>query len=96
MSNITFAWDPRKARNDLAKHGVSFEEAQSVFLDGKAVLIDDPDHSDEERRFVIPGYTSHARCLIVSHCYLEDDSVIRLISARKATTREEKDYWRKQ
>ena len=94
MTNIAFAWDSRKASGNLAKHGVSFAEAQSVFLDGDARLIDDPDHSESERRFVMLGYSLQARCLIVSHCYREDDSVIRLISARKATAREEKDYWR--
>jgi len=94
VRNISFAWDARKASSNLAKHGISFDEAQSVFLDGEARLIDDPDHSGSERRFLMMGYSLQDRCLIVSHCYREDDSVIRLISARKATAREEKDYWR--
>ena len=76
------------------KHGVSFEEAETVFLDESARLIDDPDHSDEESRFVLLGFSLRARCLIVSHCYRESDSVIRLISARRATAREEEEYWR--
>ncbi len=93
MGNIEFAWDRRKARSNLVKHGVSFEEAQSVFLDEDARLMDDPDHSDDEGRFLLLGYTFQARCLIVSHCYRESDSVIRLISARRATAREERVYW---
>ena len=86
-------WDRRKARSNLVKHGVSFEEAQSAFLDESARLIDDPDHSADEDRFLLPGYSFQARCLIVSHCYRQADSVIRLISARRATAREEELYW---
>ena len=93
MGNIAFTWDRRKARSNLVKHGVSFEEAQTVFLDEYARLIDDPDHSGEEERFVLLGYSFQARCLIVSHCYREPNSVIRLISARRATTQEEETYW---
>jgi len=93
MGNIEFAWDQRKARSNLVKHGVSFEEAQSVFLDESARLIDDPDHSEDEDRFLLLGYSFQARCLIVSHCYLESDSLIRLISARRATAQEEEVYW---
>ena len=69
MGNIEFAWDRRKARSNLKKHGVSFEEAQAVFLDDNARLIDDPDHSEEEERFLLLGYSFQARCLIVNHCY---------------------------
>jgi len=94
VGNIEFAWDGRKARSNLVKHGVSFEEAQTVFLDESARLIDDPDHSGDEERFVLLGYSFQARCLIVSHCYRKSDSVIRLISARRATAQEEEVYWR--
>ena len=94
MGNIEFAWDRRKARSNRVKHGVSFEEAQTVFLDESARLIDDPDHSGDEERFVLLGYSFQARCLIVSHCYRESNSVIRLISARRATAQEERVYWR--
>jgi len=93
VGNIKFAWDPRKARSNLVKHGVSFEEAQSVFLDEAARLIGDPDHSEDESRFLLLGYSTQARCLIVSHCYRETEFVIRLISARRATEKEEKSYW---
>ena len=94
MGNIEFAWDRRKALSNLAKHGVSFDEARSVFLDESARLIDDPDHSEQEERFVLLGYSFQARCLIVSHCYRESGSMIRLISARRATSQEEEVYWR--
>jgi uncharacterized DUF497 family protein len=93
VGNIRFAWDNRKARSNLAKHGVTFEEAQTVFLDDNARLLDDPDHSGEEDRLILLGYSLQARCLIVSHCYREPDFVIRLISARRATAAEERQYW---
>jgi uncharacterized DUF497 family protein len=93
VRNIEFTWDSRKARSNLVRHGISFEEAQTAFLDENARLIDDPDHSDEEERFLLLGYSSQARCLIVSHCYREEDAVIRLISARRATPHEEEEYW---
>jgi uncharacterized DUF497 family protein len=94
LSNIEFAWDDRKARSNLAKHGVSFEEAQTVFLDENARLIDDPQHSAEEERFLLLGFSLRAQCLIVSHCYRQSESIIRLISARRATATEEEMYWR--
>lgn len=93
MGNVQFSWDARKARANLLKHGVSFEEAESVFLDEDARLMDDPDHSEGEDRFLLLGYSSRARCLIVSHCYRESEDLIRLISARHATPREEETYW---
>ena len=96
MGNIEFALDRRKARSNLVKHGVSFEEAQTVFMDDNARLIDDPDHSPEEERFVLLGFSFQARCLIVSHCYRESGAVIRLISTRRATAQEEEVYWRLQ
>jgi uncharacterized DUF497 family protein len=94
VGNIEFAWDRGKGRFNLIKHGVSFEEAQTVFLDESARLIDDPDHSEDEDRFLLLGYSLQARCLIVNHCYRESDFVIRLISARRATPQEEEVYWR--
>ena len=90
---MEFAWDPRKARSNAAKHGVTFEEAQSVFLDDNARLISDPDHSIDEERFVLLGYSSLTRCLIVNHCYRQSGVVVRLISARRATQAEETVYW---
>jgi uncharacterized DUF497 family protein len=94
VGNIEFAWDRRKARSNLIKHGVSFDEAQTVFLDESARLIDDPDHSGDEARFLLVGQSLEARCLVVSHCYRHSESVIRLISARLATRLEEAMYWR--
>lgn len=88
MADLRFEWDPRKARSNLAKHGVSFEEASSAFYDEDALIIPDPDHSDEEDRFILLGLTSGVRVVVVVHCYRESDEVIRLISARKATRRE--------
>jgi uncharacterized DUF497 family protein len=69
LGNTGFAWDPRKAAVNIAKHGVSFEEARTAFFDDCARSIDDPDHSAEEERFVLLGYSLQARCLLVSHSY---------------------------
>ena len=93
MQSDEFEWDEAKAASNVLKHGVSFEEAQAVFLDESARLIDDPDHSDDEERYLMLGYSFQARCLVVIRCYRESDSAIRLISARRATVREEKVYW---
>ncbi len=93
MGNIEFRWSQRKARSNVLKHGVSFEEAQTAFLDENARLIDDPDHSRDEERFLLLGFSLQARSLLVSHCYRESDSVIRIISARRATPSEEQEYW---
>lgn len=93
MSNIKFEWDPRKAKSNLRKHGISFEEAQSVFYDENGRLIEDPDHSEDEDRFILLGVSSSSRMLIVCHCYRENDVLIRIISARKAT-RLEREYYK--
>ncbi len=93
MSDVRFAWDPKKAAANQRKHGISFEEAQTVFYDETAKLISDPDHSEDEARFVLLGLSSRLRILVVCHCYRENDSVIRIISARKATKREQRFYW---
>jgi uncharacterized DUF497 family protein len=89
---IRFEWDEKKARQNAKKHRVSFEEAQSVFADTYARLIPDPDHSDDEDRFVLLGMSERLQVLVVCHCYRENDSVIRLISARKATRHEQTLY----
>ena len=91
MSSIQFDWDPKKAQVNLRKHKVSFEDAQSVFSDERALLIDDPDHSEEEDRFVLLGLSASLRLLVVVHALREKD-VIRLISARKATRLETRQY----
>jgi len=92
ITSLRFKWEPRKASANLKKHGVAFEEAKSVFYDESAKLISDPDHSDEEDRFILLG-VSHSLCVIlVCHCYRSQGNVIRIISARKATATESKDY----
>lgn len=88
MSDISFDWDERKSNENKAKHGVSFEEAQSVFLDERAVQFFDESHSSSEDRFLMLGMSSHFRLLVVVHAFRERDSVIRIISARKATRKE--------
>jgi uncharacterized DUF497 family protein len=92
MPALRFAWDNRKAAANLRKHGVSFEEARSVFFDEQARLIDDPDHSEEEDRFVLLGLSGALRLLLVCHCYRSEGEVIRIISARRATRTEAKFY----
>jgi uncharacterized DUF497 family protein len=92
MSALHFEWDVRKAAANVKKHGVTFEEAKSAFYDERAKLIDDPDHSQDEDRFVLLGLSSALRLLVVCHCYRGDDGVIRIISARKATPKETKFY----
>ena len=89
---MRFDWDDAKARENLRKHGVSFDEAQTAFSDDQAILSPDPDHSLEEDHFVLLGLSSTLRVLTVVHCYRENDEVIRLISARKATRSERAQY----
>ncbi|HBK27251.1 MAG TPA: hypothetical protein DDY92_01575 [Dialister sp.] len=91
MSGIFFSWDENKNRINKKKHHISFEEAQTVFDDVEALIIGDPDHSAEER-FIILGFSNQANLLIVCHCYRCEDTVIRIISARRATAREARQY----
>jgi uncharacterized protein len=93
MSNIVFQWNKQKNILNKNKHGITFEEAQTVFLDDNALLIHDPDHSDDEDRFILLGMSSSLRALVVCHCYRKDNEVIRIISARKASRLEQKRYW---
>ena len=93
MNDIRFEWDERKNRANKRKHKVSFEEAQTVFIDENALRFFDPDHSEDEDRFIILGMSFSLRVLVVCHCYRENESVIRIISARKADRREQSDYW---
>ena len=92
MKGITFEWDAKKASLNKSKHGISFDEAKTVFFDEQAKVIHDPEHSDDEDRFVILGLSASMKVLVVCHCYREKDSVIRIISARKATRHESKQY----
>lgn len=91
MSEVCFEWDFEKNKANQKKHGISFEEAVTVFYDNNAILFDDPDHSIAEERFLLIGFSVTAKLCIVSHCYREGD-VIRIISARKATAKETKYY----
>ena len=83
-----FDWDINKAVNNIYKHGITFEEAASVFFDEFAIEYDDEEHSQNEDRFIIIGKSRRLRLLVVCHCYRNDDMVIRIISARKASKAE--------
>ena len=95
MRHLQFDWDPKKDAGNQRKHGISFEEASSVFSDEHALLLDDPDHSEEEERFILLGLSAGLRMLVVCHCYREAQDVIRLISARKASKKEREAYGRR-
>jgi uncharacterized DUF497 family protein len=95
MDTIRFEWDRRKSRENKRKHGVSFEEAQTIFWDENAIQYYDPDHSKDEDRFIMLGMSFLLRVPVVCHCYRAKDSVIRIISARKADSDEKTAYWRK-
>ncbi|MFA5206073.1 MAG: BrnT family toxin [Lentisphaeria bacterium] len=88
MNKMRFAWDSAKAAANIRKHGVSFEEAATVFADENARLKHDPDHSHDEDRFILLGLSAKLRLLVICHAYREGGNSIRIISARKATTNE--------
>lgn len=92
MRKFTFEWDVEKSKKNLKKHGVSFDEAKSVFLDENGLLIGDPDHSDEEDRFILLGMSVSLKMLVVCHCYRSENETIRIISARRANKREATAY----
>jgi uncharacterized DUF497 family protein len=85
-------WDENKNQDNIKKHHISFEEAKTVFYDPNGKLIGDPDHSDNEDRFIILGLSNKLRLLVVCHCYRENDETVRIITARKATRKETKYY----
>jgi uncharacterized DUF497 family protein len=91
LDMLRFEWDERKNKGNRTKHGVWFEEAQSVFNDPQARLFEDPEHSEAEERFILLGMSSAGRTLVV-HCYRESDSLVRIISARKAVKKEIRFY----
>lgn len=98
MRELRFEWDPAKDIASRHSHGVSFAEAQTVFSDELARFKHDPDHSDDEDRFLLLGLSSVLRLLVVCHGYRKNDEVIRIISARKATRKEQRQYnqgWKK-
>lgn len=91
---ISFEWDDAKSESNLKKHGVTFDEASTVFYDPFALVVPDDEHSYDEERFVIVGMSMRARALTVCHCYKQTNELIRIISARQASKREEASYWR--
>lgn len=93
MDILKFEWDENKNEINKKKHKISFEEAKTVFYDEEALLIVDPEHSQEEERFIILGLSKKANLLVVCHCYRASETVIRIISARKATKNETKQYY---
>ncbi|MDY7035491.1 MAG: BrnT family toxin [Thermodesulfobacteriota bacterium] len=94
MIELQFEWDRRKENVNVKKHGISFDEARTVFYDENAIQLFDPDHSDDEDRFIMLGISLKLRVLVVCHCFRESDTVIRIIPARKAGGDEENEYRR--
>ena len=92
MSEIRFEWDDRKDSANQRKHGVSFAEASSAFADEHGLLIGDPDHIEDEDRYILLGLSALLRLLVVVHCYRESDSVIQVISTRKTSKSERSQY----
>ena len=94
MAELRFGWDKRKEKANVKKHGISFDEARTVFYDENAIEFFDPDHSDDEDRFIMLGMSFKLWIIVVCHCFRESDTIIRIISARKADSDEENQYWR--
>jgi hypothetical protein len=92
MTDLRFEWDPAKAAANLKKHGIGFDEAKSVFADERAKLIADPGHSEDEDRFILLGLSTRLKLLVVCHCYRSKSNSIRIISARRATATESRNY----
>ncbi|MDB4885654.1 MAG: uncharacterized protein JWN79_1092 [Gemmatimonadetes bacterium] len=92
MDPLRFEWDARKAAANLRRHGIAFAEAETAFLDEHAAVMPDPEHSDDEDRFLLLGMSAARRVVVVVHCLRERGAVIRLISARKATRSERAQY----
>ena len=90
----SFEWDENKNMINKRKHGIGFEEAVTVFSDDRAILFDDPQHSDDEDRFLLIGMSRFLNICVVCHCYRNEETTIRLISARLATKKEETRYVR--
>lgn len=94
MNDVRVVWHDAKAIANTRKHGIGFEEAKTVLFDEAALEFYDPDHSESEDRFLMLGLSARSRVLVVCHCVREGGSVIRLISARRATRHEAQTYWR--
>lgn len=93
MEELRFTWDERKSTTNAQKHGVTLEEAKTSFSDEYARVFYDPDHSDDETRFLLLGLSARLRVLVVVHCFRESETLVRIISARKADRQEQRDYW---
>lgn len=93
MVDLRFEWDPKRASANEKKHGVTFDEAKTVFQDADALVIPDPDHSAAEDRFIILGLSAVDRALVAVHCFRSEGLAVRIISARMAGTKEQKPYW---
>jgi len=96
MKKIKFEWDLNKDKSNIKKHGVSFKEAKTVFYDKHAIQFFDPEHSEDEERFILLGNSFTSNMMIVCHCFRENETIIRIISARKADKDEEQVYWSEQ
>jgi len=94
MVELRFEWDEKTEEANRKKHGVSFEEARTAFYDERAIQFYDPDHSDEEDRFILLGLGLKSQILVVCHCFRESETLVRIISARKADKDEEREYWK--
>jgi uncharacterized protein len=92
MNSLRFDWDPAKDSANQQKHGVSFDEAKTAFFDDFARVIADPDHSDTEERLLLLGMSIKLNILVVCHCYIEEEHIVRIISARKADPSERAQY----
>jgi len=93
MKHLVFEWDTKKEKANIKKHGISFEEARTTFYDENAIQFFDPDHSEDEDRFILLGTSYRLNTLVICHCFREEETLIRIISARKADKDETKAYW---
>lgn len=95
MDELRFERDKKKEKINIKKYGISFGEASSAFYDEKAIQFFDPDHSEDEDRFIMLGISFKLRILVVCHYFRESETVVRLVSARKADRDEQQEYWRR-
>ena len=93
MKQLEFEWDDKKDKANAKKHGVSFDEARTVFYDEYAIQFFDPEHSESEDRFLLLGTSFKLKTLVVCHCFRQKETVVRIISARKADKDEGQVYW---
>lgn len=93
MKHLKFEWDSKKDKTNAEKHGITFEEAKTVFYDEYAIQYYDPDHSESEDRYILLGISFKLNTIVVCHCFREEEVVVRIISARKADRDEEQVYW---